>query len=253
MAETQNTSDVVEYKHGSKEPIVIVDHPKVWSPTKYVDFFMGAIDGLDLEGEEVLDFGVGSGILAIEMARRGASVTVSDYNTDALVQSNLNATVNGVSFNESVLSDRFKGFSSGLENRFKYIICNTPGLPGVDAGTKERPDALAWNMSGNDGREVLDANLQEAMRYLKPGGQLIVGSGSQQGWGQTEQQLNKHWGKNNWDIHSHNVMPLSSRSTQFVDHWLKNDRVWVQKDPKEDKLVVMQDLRVIRAVKEYGR
>lgn len=55
------------------------------------------IDGQDLGGCEVLDFGCGSGVLAIAAALRGATrVTCVDNDPQALVATGRNAQVNGV-------------------------------------------------------------------------------------------------------------------------------------------------------------
>ena len=55
------------------------------------------LDGADLEGRRVVDFGCGSGILAVAAARLGAArVTAVDHDPQALLATSANARNNGV-------------------------------------------------------------------------------------------------------------------------------------------------------------
>lgn len=76
-------------------------------------------------GVRILDFGAGSGILAIYAAKRGAQVTAIDINPKAVQCTQHNCNVNGVADQVQVLlSDGFANIS--LDAKFDIILASIP-------------------------------------------------------------------------------------------------------------------------------
>jgi len=93
-------------------------------------------------GERVLDMGTGSGILAIEAARRGGVVTAADISETALECSQKNAERNGVEI-QCILSDLFEN----VNGAFDVILFNPPYLPKEDWSSREKGDRT-WDGGG---------------------------------------------------------------------------------------------------------
>ena len=114
------------------------------------------LDGLDLNGKTVIDFGCGSGILAIAAKLEGfRDVAGFDIDPDAVENANENAAKNGL----------------GAEIRFvRGDLCNKSTLPGVHR-TGDRPfDVVAANVLG----PVLVRFAAEIAPLVAPGGRLIL-------------------------------------------------------------------------------
>ena len=78
------------------------------------------LDGLDLEGKTVLDYGCGSGILAIAALKLGAtSATGMDIDPQAVLATRQNAADNGVGDRLTVL-----GSDAEIEGKFDVVIAN---------------------------------------------------------------------------------------------------------------------------------
>ena len=78
------------------------------------------LDGIDLAGKTVLDYGCGSGILAIAALKLGAaSATGMDIDPQAVIASRQNAADNGVAENLALVGD-----DAGIEGRFDVVVAN---------------------------------------------------------------------------------------------------------------------------------
>ena len=78
------------------------------------------LDGLELEGKCLLDYGCGSGILAIAALKLGcAAATGMDIDPQALIATHQNALANDVAKNLSIL-----GRGDDIEGRFDVIVAN---------------------------------------------------------------------------------------------------------------------------------
>ncbi len=78
------------------------------------------LDGLDLAGKTVLDYGCGSGILAIAALRLGArSACCLDIDPQAIVACRQNALVNGVAENLTAMQD-----AASLDGEFDVVLAN---------------------------------------------------------------------------------------------------------------------------------
>lgn len=118
-------------------------------------------------GERVLDMGTGTGIAALHAAKAGAAkVTAVDINPNAVACARSNALKNGLKV-EVVESDLF----AKVEGLYDVITFNPPYLPeeGGPSSWMER----AWS-GGADGSDVVVRFLEDAWRFLAPGGRIYI-------------------------------------------------------------------------------
>jgi release factor glutamine methyltransferase len=123
-----------------------------------------------LSGATVLDLCTGSGLLAIEAARRGArEVTAVDVSRRAVLATRLNARLNGV----RVRALRGDLFGAVAGRRFDLILSNPPYLPSEGTEPPRRGAARAWE-GGFDGRAFINRICNEAQAHLAPDGVLLL-------------------------------------------------------------------------------
>ncbi|MBT8441823.1 MAG: 50S ribosomal protein L3 N(5)-glutamine methyltransferase [Gammaproteobacteria bacterium] len=130
----------------------------------------------------ILEIGTGSGCIAIAcaLAFPDASVVATDLSEDALAVARINIRSHGLGDRVDVLqADLF----DGVEGRFDLIASNPPYVPagklaGLPPEYAHEP-GLALG-SGADGLESTRHILQDAPRYLAPGGLLAIEVGC--GW-----------------------------------------------------------------------
>ena len=133
----------------------------------------------DLPEPAVLDVGTGSGCLAVTVARQNkkARVTAVDLSPEALAVAGRNAAKHGVTERVCFLQgDLFAPVPSG--ERFDFVLSNPPYIPRADLlqlapSVRDYEPRLALD-GGEDGLAILERLIEEAPRYLKPGGYLIV-------------------------------------------------------------------------------
>lgn len=122
------------------------------------------IESLDLEGEELLDMGTGTGIVGITAAKNNAVVTAADIDPDALEIAEQKAHEEEVADSiDFVETDLFEN----IEGEFDYIVFNPPYLSGE---RQSENDAL---VGGEAGTEIIERFLSKASRYLKSEGQVF--------------------------------------------------------------------------------
>ena len=86
------------------------------------------LDGLDLDGRTMLDYGCGSGILAIAALKLGcAEVTAMDVDSQAVTATRQNAARNGVE-NEITLS----GSAAAIGGQFDIVVANILAAPLIE-------------------------------------------------------------------------------------------------------------------------
>lgn len=96
------------------------------------------LDGLELSGRTLLDYGCGSGILAIAALKLGcASATALDIDPQALTATAQNAAENGVSERLTVLAS-----DPGISRKFDIIVANILAAPLL-----ELADSIASRLS----------------------------------------------------------------------------------------------------------
>jgi release factor glutamine methyltransferase len=138
-----------------------------------------------LPGASVLDLCTGSGLLAIEAARRGArEVTAVDVSLRAVIATTLNARLNSV----RVRTLRGDLFGPVAGSRFDLIVSNPPYLPSERPQLPDRGAARAWE-GGVDGRAFIDRICREAQAHITPGGVLLLVQSSLAGETTTAREL----------------------------------------------------------------
>lgn len=134
----------------------------VYWPAEDSLLMLDALRSLELRGKSCLDLGTGTGILAIEMARRGCWTTASDISLNSCLLAKRNFLLNGVSVEvvQGSLVRHFRGLA------FDLISFNPPYLPLKD-------ESEQW-AGGKSGRELIDALLTELPRLLRNEGSALI-------------------------------------------------------------------------------
>lgn len=138
----------------------------------------------------VVDVGTGTAAIAASIAVEVAGVEVVATDLDpaavALARHNLAALAAGErggplapgSRVEVVPGDLLAGVDAELLGRLDVLVANPPYLPAHDRGTfppevaHHDPDRAL--IGGHDGHELVDALLQQAAAWLRPGGRVVV-------------------------------------------------------------------------------
>jgi release factor glutamine methyltransferase len=137
-----------------------------------------------MEKPRILDIGVGSGNLAITIAKHHptADVTAIDKSADALAIARENAAKHGVERIRFLQGDLFAPLPAG--EQFDFIVSNPPYIADEEMATLpigvrqyEPHDAL---QGGPGGFGVFDRLIADARPHLAPGGHLILEIGSPQ-------------------------------------------------------------------------
>lgn len=142
-------------------------------------------EGLGVRGPRILDIGVGSGNLAITLAKHHptADVTAIDQSADALKIAQENAAKHGVAGRIRFLEgDLFSPLAA--DEKFDFIVSNPPyiadeDIPKLPGGVRAF-EPLAALQGGPGGFVVFDRLITEARSRLTPGDYLIIEIGSPQ-------------------------------------------------------------------------
>lgn len=145
--------------------------------------FLGA---LSADAPSILDFGTGSGCLAIALARKvtAAKVVAVDISEAALAVARQNAARNEVDARITFLmGDGFDALSDGAS--FDLIVSNPPYIPSAEIAELQ-PEVREFDPrsaldGGADGLEFYRRLATGAGAYLKPGGRLMLELGDGQG------------------------------------------------------------------------
>lgn len=132
-----------------------------------------------------LDFGTGSGCLAITLAVKCPTVEVValDVSKEALAVAKENAALNKIDSRiQFIESDGFAALSK--EQRFDLIVSNPPYIPSEEIATldpevRDHDPRLALD-GGSDGLDFYRRLALEAADYLKPTGRLMLELGAGQ-------------------------------------------------------------------------
>lgn len=117
-------------------------------------------------GARVLDYGTGTGFLALCAAQRGAAVVATDINPAAVACARLNAARYNLSATIDVrLGRELESISS--DERFDVVV---GGLPWDDADVSDMLDRAMYD----SGFRMRDALLSNARRLLTPNGRILL-------------------------------------------------------------------------------
>lgn len=138
-------------------------HPEVYEPREDTYFLLDHIKGIRVD--KALEVGVGTGIIALTLAKTCKEVHGIDINPKAIEIARENARVNNIKNVKFWISDLF----INVEEKYDLIVFNPPYLPGEPKNELER----SWS-GGNGGREVIDKFLKEVRSYLRPNGKFLI-------------------------------------------------------------------------------
>jgi tRNA1(Val) A37 N6-methylase TrmN6 len=201
-------------------------HPMVWAPTGFAQNMALHLAKIIQPGDQVLELGLGSGVLTILAAKLGAKqVTGLDINPQAIKSATDNWRNNGLDM--SKVDFRYSYFLQALgpadHGRFDLIFCNPPVLPKLNGFNQEQICRNDFEISGKDGRWGLDTIISQSSLYLKPDGHLLTIATSLQGWRETESMLNTHW--HQWEKRQTLIFELTDECTQpYIDYWLQREQ-----------------------------
>lgn len=150
--------------------VKLMGHPEVYEPCDDTYLLLRSI--AVFPGEEILEVGTGTGIIAIHCALHGLRVSATDINPYAIRIARENAKLNDVEIN-IFESDLFEN----VHQQYDVIIFNPPYLP-----TAQKDLIGGWLDKafdgGEDGTRIILRFIEDLDRFIKPGGRayLLVSS-----------------------------------------------------------------------------
>lgn len=146
-------------------------HADVYRPSHDTFLLAHAVGHEVQPGDRFLEVGCGAGLVAMVAARRGAAVTATDLNPEAVALARANAADNGVA-----VDVRHADLLDGLAGPFDVVAFNPPYLPTGPGDVVPGPLNLAFD-GGRDGNEtVLRFAAQAARLAPLPRAILVVHS-----------------------------------------------------------------------------
>jgi release factor glutamine methyltransferase len=148
--------------------------------------FLNELKTQDARCKTALDFGAGSGCIAIALAVKcpTANIVAIEASTEALIVARQNAERNNVSSRiEFLHGDGFAALPSGTS--FDLIVSNPPYIPSAEITTLQ-PEVRDFDPrtaldGGADGLDFYRRLAAEAVAFLKPEGRIMVEFGDDQG------------------------------------------------------------------------
>ena len=132
--------------------------------------FLDELDRDKIKGANVLEVGVGSGVLSIGAARAGAAkVTALEINPRAKNTAGFNIVMNGFEDRIAIIDGNSDVFRPVAGQTFDYIFSNPPFEP-----TPPDQDFFYHSAAGPFGLDFIETMLQGVNEVLKPGGHLQI-------------------------------------------------------------------------------
>jgi len=125
------------------------EHRDVYKPSHDTFLLAHAVGHEARPGDRFVEVGTGAGLVAMVAARRGAKVTATDLNPEAVRLCAENAAENGLE-----VDARRGDLLSGLEGPFDVVAFNPPYLPTAPDEILPGPLNLAFD-GGRDGNETV--------------------------------------------------------------------------------------------------
>ena len=133
-------------------------------------FFLDELDHEKIKDANVLEVGVGSGVLSIGAARAGAKkVTALEINPRAKNTAGFNIVMNGLEDRISILDGHSDVFRPVANQKFDYIFSNPPFEP-----TPPDQEFFYHSAAGPFGLDFIETMLQGVNDILKPSGHLQI-------------------------------------------------------------------------------
>ena len=151
--------------------IDLIIFPNVFSPKYFTDseWFAKTIPKI-VKKKKLLEIGTGIGIVALFAALRGAEVVATDINPSAIKNTKENFKRYNLKI-PVILSDMYKNLNS--KEKFDFIFWNHPFNKGKNPKeTLLLQGGFDYNYNG------LKRYIEEAHKYLKKNGRLLLGTGN---------------------------------------------------------------------------
>ncbi|WP_406193535.1 methyltransferase [Kitasatospora sp. NBC_01560] len=188
------------------------------------------------EGDEVLDLGTGTGVVALAAAGTGARVTAIDVSRRALATAWINGALNRrhIHVRQGDLLEPVRG------RRFDLIASNPPYVPAADSALPTHGPARAWD-AGPDGRVLLDRICRTAPDFLMPGGVLLLVHSSLCGIGESRRALRRAGLRT--EVVARRRIPFGPVMAARAD-WFE-ERGLVEPGVRHEELVVIRSVRPV--------
>jgi release factor glutamine methyltransferase len=134
----------------------------IYAPSDDSFLMLDVLSALPVQNKEVLDLGTGSGILGLYCAMRGAKVTITDQDEEALRYAQKAAQTLGVNL-AALVSNLF----SSISGKFDLVMFNPPYLPSIG---REDPTVDG----GNAGAMLSRKFLGDLGKHLKSDGHALL-------------------------------------------------------------------------------
>jgi release factor glutamine methyltransferase len=163
-----------------KDVKVELDDEKVYAPAEDTFLLLDSVEPLVSDRDVVLEIGVGSGIIALALAKHAKKVVGIDISKEAVKCTKNNAKNNHLETKiEVILGDLFNPLKT--EAKFDLILFNPPYLPSEETDGKilmKKPElktvSKMWNGLGRRGRKIIDRFLNELKIRLQKDGQALL-------------------------------------------------------------------------------